>query len=49
MGKRDYRWREPKKPKKGEKKAKPLSELMPQAEVELIKKQKKTGAEEAKE
>ena len=48
MGKRDYRWREPKKPKKGEKKAKPLSEFTPQAEVELIKKTKKASAEEAK-
>jgi len=41
MGKRDYRWREPKKPKKGEKKTKPLSELIPQTEVEVIKKEKR--------
>ena len=49
MGKRDYRWREPKKAKKGDKKTKPLSELMPQPEVEVIKKEKKAGAEETEE
>jgi len=49
MGKRDYRWRESKKPKKGEKKTKPLSELMPQVDVEVIKRKKKASAEETEE
>jgi len=41
MGKRDYRWRETKKPKKGAKKAKMSSEFMPPTEVEVIKKKKR--------
>ena len=41
MSKRDYAWREPKKAKRGGKKRKELSELLPQAEVEVIKKGKK--------
>lgn len=41
MGKRDYRWRETKKPKKGVKKAKMSSEFMPPTEVEVIKKKKR--------
>jgi len=45
MGKRDYRWREPKKTKKKAKKTKTLSELMPQAEVEVIKKRKPSTEE----
>jgi hypothetical protein len=47
MGKRDYRRRESKKPKKGATEAKPLSEVLPPAEVEVIgKKRKKPTAEE---
>ena len=49
MSRRDYRWREPKKPKKGEKKTKPISELMPQTETELIQKKKKERVEESEE
>ena len=41
MGKRDYRWRESKKPKKGAKKAPKSSILPPPATVEVIKKGKK--------
>ena len=41
MGKRDYRRREPKKPKKGEPKSKPISALVPQVEVEVVKKKRK--------
>jgi hypothetical protein len=45
MGSRDYRWREPKKPKKGSKKTiTPI--ITPQVEVEVIKKGKKTASEE---
>ncbi len=40
MGKRDFRWRESKKPKKGAKKTKIVSELMPPTEVEVVKKRK---------
>lgn len=40
MGTRDYRWREPKKPKKRAKKTAPIV-LTPQATVEVIKKGKK--------
>jgi len=42
MGSRDYRWREPKKPKKGARK--PITPIIntPQVEVEVIKKGKKT-------
>ncbi len=46
MGRRDYRHREPKKPKKGTQKAKPISELVPQAETEVIKKKRKPAEEE---
>jgi hypothetical protein len=45
MGRRDYRKREPKKPKKGEQKSKPISELVPQLEVEVIKKKRKPAEE----
>jgi hypothetical protein len=42
MGTRDYRHREPKKPKKGAKKP-PTTIITPQAEVEVIKKGKKAA------
>jgi hypothetical protein len=45
MGKRDYRHREPKKPKKGAEKPKPISEFIPQAETEVIKKKRKPPEE----
>jgi hypothetical protein len=45
MGKRDYRRREPKKPKKGGQKSKPISVLVPQAEVEVVKKKRKSPEE----
>ncbi len=45
MGRRDYRHREPKKPKKGAQKAKPISELVPQTETEVIKKKRKPAEE----
>jgi hypothetical protein len=45
MGRRDYRRREPKKPKKGAQKGKPISTLLPQAEVEVIKKKRKPAEE----
>lgn len=45
MGRRDYRHREPKKPKKGTHKSKPISELVPHAEAELIKKKRKPTEE----
>jgi len=45
MGKRDYRHREPKKPKKGAQKSKPISELVPQTETEVIKKKRKPAEE----
>ena len=45
MGRRDYRKREPKKAKKGTQKGKPISELVPQLEVELIKKKRKPAEE----
>ena len=41
MGRRDYRRRESKKPKKGAQKSKPISEFVPQLEVEVIKKKRK--------
>jgi len=41
MGKRDYAWSEPKKANKEPKKRKGISELLPQEEVEVIKKGKK--------
>ncbi|MBN2186061.1 MAG: hypothetical protein JW732_01255 [Dehalococcoidia bacterium] len=47
MGKRDFRWREPKKAKKSAKKTKTLSEeLMPPTEVEVVKKKKKPATED---
>ncbi|MEA3442090.1 MAG: hypothetical protein U9R04_01155 [Chloroflexota bacterium] len=45
MGRRDYRKREPKKSKKGAKKTKAISEILPQVEVEVVKKKRKTSAE----
>jgi hypothetical protein len=45
MGRRDYRKREPKKPKKGAQKIKPISEFVPQVEVEVIKKKRKPTEE----
>jgi hypothetical protein len=45
MGKRDYRWRERKKPKKGAKKITPTV-LPPPMEVEVIKKVRKREEEE---
>ena len=45
MGRRDYRRREPKKPKKGTQKSKPIAELIPQVETEVIKKKRKTVEE----
>jgi hypothetical protein len=45
MGRRDYRRREPKKPKKGTQKGKPISELVPQTETEVIKKKRKPAEE----
>jgi len=45
MGRRDYRHREPKKPKKGIQKGKPISELVPQMETEVIKKKRKPAEE----
>jgi len=45
MGRRDYRRREPKKPKKGAQKTKPISELVPQVEPEVIKKKGKPAEE----
>jgi len=47
MGRRDYRHREPKKPKKGAKKLPPITILpAPTAEVEVIRKARKKGEEE---
>ncbi|MDH5696608.1 MAG: hypothetical protein OEZ00_08450 [Dehalococcoidia bacterium] len=45
MGRRDYRRREPKKPKKGTQKGKPISEFVPQLETEVIKKKRKPAEE----
>ena len=49
MGKRDYRWRETKKPKKGAKKTKIASEFMRPTEVEVVKKKRKPPTEEYEE
>ena len=38
MGKRDYRRRESKKPKKEAKKRQIIPEIMPQADVEIVRK-----------
>lgn len=46
MGRRDFRRRESKKPKKTAKKAQVISEMLPQVEVEVIKKVKKEREEE---
>lgn len=46
MGKRDYRRRESKKTKKSDKKTKPISELMPPTEVEVVKRMRKPSTEE---
>ncbi|MFH0769164.1 MAG: hypothetical protein V1932_06330 [Chloroflexota bacterium] len=48
MGKRDYRHRETKKPKKGDKKvlATTIMPLTPKAEVEVIRKRKRREEEE---
>lgn len=46
MGSRDYRRREPKKPKKDAKKLPPVSILPTPVSVEVIKKGKKKRAEE---
>ena len=45
MGRRDYRRREPKKSKKGTQQSKPISELVPQLETEVIKKKRKAVEE----
>jgi hypothetical protein len=45
MGRRDYRRREPKKPKKGAQKSKPISEFVPQLEIEVIRKKRKPAEE----
>jgi len=47
MGSKDYRWREPKKPKKGGKKIEPVTILPQSVEVEVIGKRKKKREEEA--
>jgi len=46
MSRRDYRKREPKKSRKGAKKTKPLSEILSQPEVEVVKKRKEASEEE---
>jgi hypothetical protein len=46
MGRRDYRWREPKKSKKENKKAKSISEILPRVEVEVVRKRKKKPSAE---
>ena len=45
MGRRDFRRREPKKHKKGTQQGKPISELVPQMETEVIKKKRKPAEE----
>jgi hypothetical protein len=45
MGRRDYRRREPKKAKKGTQRTKPISTMVPQVEVEVIKKKRKPAEE----
>ncbi|MCD6568511.1 MAG: hypothetical protein J7K94_07260 [Dehalococcoidia bacterium] len=49
MGKRDFSKRETKKTKKGLKKTKAISELLPQPEVEIIKKHRKSSEESGEE
>ena len=46
MGRRDYRWRDAKKPKKKEKKSPTTAVVQPQVGVEVIKKRKKEKREE---
>jgi hypothetical protein len=46
MGKRDFRWRERKKPKTTGKKPQTIPQMLPQAETEVIKKGKKEREEE---
>ncbi|MBU2607859.1 MAG: hypothetical protein KKF26_00920 [Chloroflexi bacterium] len=46
MGKRDFRRRETKKPKKDTRKILPVTVLQPTETVEVVKKGKKEGAEE---
>ncbi len=46
MGRRDYRKRETKKPKKGARKPGGITVLQPQGPVEIIKKGKKEKEEE---
>jgi hypothetical protein len=45
MGRRDYRRREAKKPKKGAQRSKPISALVPPVEVEVVKKKRKPAEE----
>ena len=45
MGRRDFRRREAKKSKKGTQKIKPISELVPQLETEVIPKKRKPAEE----
>jgi len=45
MGRRDYRHREPKKPKKDAKKISPVTVMLPPVQVEVIKKGKKKREE----
>jgi len=45
MSRRDYRRREPKKPKKGTQKSKPIAELVSQVETEVIKKKRRAVEE----
>ena len=45
MGRRDYRHRESKKPKKGTQKSKPISELLSHIETEVIQKKRKPAEE----
>ena len=45
MGSRNLPRREAKKPKKGAQKIKPISEFVPQVEVEVIKKKRKPTEE----
>ncbi len=49
MGKKDFSKRESRKPKKGLKKMKAISEILPQPEVEVIRKPKKSREEESEE
>ena len=46
MGRRDFRWREAKKPKKKARKTQVVAELLPPVEVEVIKRGKKEPEEE---